>query len=292
MTNGAQGGQGDGQGGQAAKVKVGEKEYSAEDVQGLLSQMKTATERNQQFKAVEDFCNKYNLDVEGLLDNAEGAFGVVSKLIDEKVIDEKGNLIEKPSEGNRGEKGSGSKGSEGDLDLEAILKGDSGEFKGKDRVSAIVLKALEPVTKQMQDFSSAVGEVKELQMGLLRERMQEKIQGKFPDLDEDDISRVLRLAAEDPRRGVMQVAEGVAKRKSDWLLGLKKKHAEEFGVNWEEFEKKEKERNDLGDKGPEGGSIPALEGKKFSFHGKRRGENFVTPLEASQEYLKKNLGEK
>ena len=260
MSNGAQGDHSGGdKGGQAAKVKVGDKEYSAEDVQGLLSQVGTATERNQQFKAVEDFCNKYGLDVEGLLDNAEGAFGVMTKLIDAGVIDERGNVVEGKGKGTGEGEGSSGKGSGDDLDLEAILRGDTKDFKGKDRVSAIVLKALEPASKQIAGFGEELKETKELLMGLMRDRMHEKIQKKFPQLDDDDVSRVLRLAAENPKKGLMQVAEGVAKGKEDLELGLRKKHAEEFGIDLEEFEKKKKDRNELGDKGPGGGAVPALQ---------------------------------
>ena len=82
---------GDAQGGQA--IEVDGKTYKAEDVKGMLSQMKTVTEKSQLLSQVEAFAEKYQLDPADVLENAEGAFTVINGLIGEKVIDNEGKLI-------------------------------------------------------------------------------------------------------------------------------------------------------------------------------------------------------
>ena len=265
------------------KVKVGEKEYAPEELQTALSKAAAAEElqgKLEGYSKVDEFCTKYGLDIDGLVENADGAFTLVSKLVDEKIIDQSGKVIQKREEPKAKDQSSGSR-DEGEDFLKALLSGDSKGLKGEEKLMAIASKALGP---QLDKLSKQLEEVVGVQTGMLRQGWQEKIQGKYPNLDEDDVARVFRLASENPKVSLWDCAEKVNSRKSEVLGTLRKKHAAEFGVNLDEFD-----QNKLKEaQGGEGsGSAVMFQGKKFSFRKKPGDKDVVTPLEASREYLKK-----
>ena len=278
--------------GKVEKIKVGEKEYTPEDITKLEGSVKdlgtkaqTAEQKAASFKAVEDFCAKYNLDPEGLVQNADGAFSLTNRLIEEGIIDPSGKvLVSKTAPKAKGKGTEDLVPDEDDDELAALLddktpKGTPGKAQ---KLEAMIQKALkstvEPLSKTLEELTT-------VQTGMLRDRWEQRIKEKFPNLESDDVSKVFRVAAEDRKHSLLEIAEAASKQKSTVMETLRKKHAEEFGINLEEFD-----RNKLQEKGSEGGAAVLAQGRKFSLSKRRMqdsGGKLVDPKDASLEYLKK-----
>ena len=272
----------------AEKLKVGEKEYTSDDVaklEGSVAELgqkaASAEQKAAAFKTVEEFCAKYNLDPQGLVQNADGAFSLVNRLIEEGVIDPTGKvLVSKTAPKDSGRAPDTPPDTEDELD--ALLKGDIKKNPEKvqkleSMIQRVIKSTMEPVSKTLEELTT-------VQTGMLRDRWEQRIKERFPNLESDDVSRVFRAAAEDKKRSLMEVAEIASKQKSQRMDDLRKKHAEEFGINLEEFD-----RNKLQDKGSEGGAAVLAQGRKFSLSKRRIGDDnkLVNPLDASREYLRK-----
>ena len=262
-TPGAHGGEGAGE----QAIKVGEKEYSAADVENLVSQVSGMTEKSQQFAQVKDFCDKYNLDTEGLLVNAEGAFGLVNDLMKSGVIDAEGNVLIKK---------------EGELKPDDPMFQKGGDkpplVPGKD-AGTVTADALKGISDKIDAQNTRMDDIIEVQTGMIREKFEDKLKAEFPTLDDEDVSRVFSVAMRDKTKTLWQHAETVANTRAGKTAELRKTHAEEFGVNLEEFDE-----NKLNEANGEKGGIPSLKGKKFSFM--KKGEGIVSPLEATQAYFR------
>jgi hypothetical protein len=266
------------------KIKVGDKEYTPEELQSAIQKSESAKgleERLQGYSKVDEFTAKFGTDVEGLLENADGAFTLVSKLIDEGIIDSTGKVIVKKEPVKGKVPGDTPPPPEGDDLLSALLKGDSKGLKGAEKLEAIVAKAIEP---HLVKLGKQVEEVVGVQTGILRQQWQEKIQGKYPDLDDDDVARVFRMASENSKLTLWDCAEKVNSKKSEVLGGLRKKHAQEFGINLEEFDQN-KLKEAQGGEG--GGAAVMFQGKKFSLSKRRADKDTVDPRDATIAYLKK-----
>lgn len=273
------------------KIKVGEKEYTPDDIQKLEGSVKelgtkaqTLEQKAASFKTVEDFCARYNLDPEGLVQNADGAFTLTNNLIEAGIIDPSGKvLVSKEAPKGKGKVTDDLIPTDNDEDLEALLGDkDSKVPPAKaQKLEAIVQKALKST---LAPLSKTVEELTTVQTGMLRDRWEQRIKEKFPNLESDDVSRVFRVASEDRKHSLLEVAEAASKAKSTKTAELRAAHAKEFGINLEEFD-----RNKLQDKGSEGGAAVLAQGRRFSLSNRRVADDkkLVNPLDASREYLRK-----
>jgi len=256
-----------GKDGAAEKIKVGDKEYSTTDVENLVSQVSSMTAGSQQLAQVKDFCDKYNLDTEGLLVNAEGAFGLVNDLMKGGIIDAEGNVLVKKG------------GEPPPDDLMFQKKKDDITPPDKTKVDDIVAKALSSVSEKIDAQNKRMDDIIEVQTGMIRSKFEDGLKAKFPALDDEDVSKVFSIAMRDKTKTLWQHAETVANTKADKIAELRKAHAKEFGVDIEKFDE-----NKLNEADGKGGGIASHKGKKFSFM--KTGEGFVTPLQATQDYFK------
>ena len=251
---------------------------------GLKGELVTAQGSAAKLKVVQDFMTKYNLDPEGFVENADGAFTLVNKLIEDGVIDTSGKLLV----GKGKPKGEGEKG-DGDFSLEDLLKGKAVKDKddtkgliGEEKLAALVAKAIGPT---MTAMNKSLEEVTLVQTNMLRGQWEAKLQGAFPNLTTDDVRKVFSEAAVRPKDGLLEIAKELSDRKSTERGTLEKELAAKWGVNLEEF----KTANDLKEKGSEGGAAVMFQGKKFTLSKRRAAgsKDFVDPGAASREYLKK-----
>lgn len=257
-----------GTGGAAEKIMVGEKEYTTTDVENLVSQVSGMTEKSQQLAQVKDFCEKYNLDVEGLLVNAEGAFGLINSLMKDEVIDADGKVLME-----KGEKPPLTdpmfQRKEGDKTPPASGKSDD-----------VVASALKSIADKIDTQNKRLDDITEVQSGMIRNEFERDLKREFSNLDDEDVSKVFSIAMRDKTKTLRQHAETVSTAKAGKTAELRKTHAKEFGVDLEKFDE-----NKLNEADGEKGAIPTLKGKKFSFM--KKGEGFASPLEATQAYFKK-----
>ena len=263
----------------AGKIEVDGKKYSAEDVQNLVKLGASATQKMQEVAGIKAAAEKYGVDTETYLGQAEGAFGVMSELIANKVIDEKGNVIkvegkEKESSGDK---------SEGEIDLDKLFNlsgGEAGELKGVDKVTAIIAKALEPQLDGIKKLGERVSVIDKTQGDMIRLNLEDKVTGKFPNLTATDVSQVFGSAMNDKSKTLWEHAEAASKVKATDLGSLREEHAKEFGVDLTKFDE-----NKLKEQGAKGGAGVLFEGKKFSFNPKKGDKDTVTPAQAANEYI-------
>ena len=272
-----QGDQGTDQGDQ--KIKVGDKEYSAEDIQSLVGQASAATSKSQQVSAILDACKKYDMEPDEFLEQAVGGFTVLGDLIEKGIIDAQGNIAEKKAPES---------GSSDEVDLDAILnlKKKDNASGSEDKVAALVAKALEPMTER---FNAALKDVKEVQTNMIRKDYQRDIMAKYPNLDAEDVSKVFGLAMQDRTKSVWDVAKNASETKAARQVEADKAFCEKHGLNYEELVKKGEfqDENSLKENGPEGGAAALTEGRKITF--RTRGvdpKERISPLEATQNYFK------
>jgi len=259
----------------AGKIQVDGKDYSVEDVQNLIKQGASATQKTQEVAGILAAAEKYGVDIETYLGQAEGAFGVMSQLIADKVIDEKGNIVKKKEEKPAGEK------SEGDNELIKLLnlstEGTS-KLTGEEKIASIVAKALEPQLEDMKKLGERVTAVDKTQGDMIRLSLEEKIMSKFSNLKPSDVSQVFGSAMQDRSKSLWEHAEAASKERAVAIGALREEHAKEFGVNLEKFDE-----NKLREQGAEGGAGTFFKGKTFSFD--KKGDDIVDPSKAANEFI-------
>lgn len=255
-------------------VKVGEKVYGPQDVEGILTQHATLQESLKELSVVKDTISKYGIDPQTFVTNAEGAFSLMSKLIDEGVIDNQGNLVGKKE---------GIKESAGQGDPEALLSLPQGD-QNKQGAESVALAAINALSQKLDAISKTVESVDKTQSSIIRVNLEEKIRSKYPVLSPDDTSRVIATALRDRSKDVFTHAQIFAQAKSTEEAKLREKHAKEFGVDLKTFDE-----NRIMDPGNDGGVSALLKGRKISFR-KIKGEETITPSQAIKDFVKMRLG--
>lgn len=242
------------------------KTVTIDDVKGMLGKEASLTQKAQKLAAMMDATERYQLDPEDFVKQAELSFDTMAKLIQAGVITDTGELVKK---GDSDTKPDPSK-------LKTTPKKVTFSQEESDaRTAEIIAKALKP-------FQDKLDVIDRAQMGMIRESTEKEIMAKHQNLSKDDVDRVVALAMQDSSKTVWQHAEAMAKAKSDFVAALRAKHAEEFGVDITKFEANKVQEADA--KG--GGAAAIIKGKQIRFDGRRKTKDSVTPLKAAQDYLK------
>ena len=264
----------------AGKIQVEGKDYSAEDVQNIINQGKAATQKAQEVAGVLAAAEKYGVDPETYIAQAEGAFGVMSQLIADKVIDEKGNILKATVQEPK------VKEPEGDDDLAKLFNlstGNTSDLKGAEKIAAIVSKALGPQFEEIKKLGERVAAVDKTQGDMIRLNLQEKVMAKFPVLKPSDVSQAFGSAMNDRSKSLWEHAEALANEKAAELASLRTAYAKEFGVDVTKFDENKLKEQEAG-----GGAGVLFKGKKFSFNPKKGDPDSVSPLKASMEFLERS----
>lgn len=232
---------------------------SAEDVQNLIAQQASATQKSQSVAAVLQTAEKYGLSPEDLVQQADGAFAVMSDLIDKGIIDNKGAIIAKKADPGTP--------APADLQPAGLPKDETG-----------MVKRLDLIEKSLAMLPGRLDTIERDQTHMIRMDLQRSIQAKHSNLSDDDVSKLFSTAMNDKSKTIWQHAEGLSETKSAGVADLRKQHASEFGVNLDEFD-----ANKLNEKDAEGGAGAVFKGKKFSF---KKGDESVSPRQATMEFFK------
>jgi len=261
----------------AGKIQVDGKDYSVEDVQNIIKQGASATQKAQEVAGVIAAAEKYGVDPETYIAQAEGAFGVMSQLIADKVIDEKGNILKvKVQEPKDDELG----GDDDFMKLFNLPAGDTKSLAGADKIAAIVTKALGSQFDEIKKLGERVTAVDKTQGDMIRLNLQEKVMAKFPVLKPSDVSQAFGSAMNDRSKSLWEHAEVLANVKAAELTSLRTTHAKEFGIDITKFDENKLKEQEAG-----GGAGVIFKGKKFSFDAKEGDENAVSPRKAATEYI-------
>jgi len=269
--NGSQGGSGGGGSADQGKIKVGEKEYTAADVDNLIKQASTLGEKAERAQRVLDAAEKLGLEPDELLGQAMGSFSVVNDLMKAGIIDEEGNIVEKKAVVP---------------ELGKVPFVPKPEPKGGTSVDEIVAKVLGAIDEKWKPISDGLEDMKHVQSGMIRERLEERIKVRHPDLNEDDVAKVFRIALSDKRKDLWEVAKGIAEERAGADTKLIKAYAEKHGLDFDKLIAEREEALKLKEKGPEGGAAFFLKGKKISL--RQKGGDFADPLKLTREYFQKS----
>jgi hypothetical protein len=263
------------------KITVGDKSYSANDVQSMLAAQAEATRVLQQFSEVQKAAQRYGVSPIDFVRQAEGSFAAVSDLIDKKIIDEQGNLLQKGALGD----------DEGDDDLLALLgvketppQGPAatppGAPPGAGKTKAL-LRAFQEIKGSTGQLAREVEQLKKDNAALLRYNLATKLQASFPELVEEDVNLVLERARGDRTKSLAEHAKLVVEKRRSVEDQARKALAKQLGI-----EDLDNHLNSLKQQ-KEGGIGTMFQGKKISF--KPKDANSVHPREAAEAYLKAAL---
>jgi len=279
---GQQGQQGGSTGGSGEErpqgIVIGDKTYTPEEVAQIVAQQKELEQKVAKYADVDKALSRYEMDPKGFIEHADGAFAVLSELIDKKVIDEKGNVLIQP-----GTPPAKDKGNEMD-DLAALLgQQGSGNQDGDNALPPAAAKALQSIStleEKLDKVVNTLSKLDETQADIIRVNLQDKIMAKHDILEEKDVSAILGIAMKDRTKDVYAHAEDYAKQKKERLDQMKAEWAKELGIDLKRYNE-----NKLLESGPQGGASILTKGKKLAFRGRGRGDDVVTPLQATMEYL-------
>lgn len=252
-------------------LKVGDKTYTPQDVEQILAQQNILQTSLSELDSVKQAVSRYGIDPQTFVINAEGAFSVMSKLLDEGVIDNQGNVIGKKEGVGKIE---GGQGIGGETFIPPKVATNN---QGPDSVA---LAALEMLTQKLDAVSKTVESIDKTQSSIIRTNLEEKLRSKYPVLGPDDTSRVIATALRDRSKDVFTHAENFANAKTVELARLREEHAKEFGVDLKSFDE-----NKIVDPGNDGGVSTMLKGRKISFRN-IKGQETITPSQAIKDFMK------
>ncbi len=242
------------------KIVIGEGEteqtLTVEQVTELVQGKATATQKSQEASELLQAAEKYGLDPKTYVEQAEGSFARFAELIQEGVIDEKGQII-KPVE-------------------PTIPKVGTSTIEPRPSET----KALEVTAKALSSLEDRMRNVEDDQTSMIRMDIEREIKRQYPKFDSDDVSRLFGQAKVDRDQGkqvsIWERAKELSERKLGSMTELRKEHAKEFGIDLEKWD----ERNALKEQGAKGGEAPFLVGKKVVFNPK--GKDEISPSQATQ----------
>lgn len=250
---------------QAGKLEIEGKVYTADDVKSLVAQQAELTQKAQIASKFSTVLSRYNVEPDVYLQNSEASLALMNDLIQKGIIDETGRIVEKQAQVTP--------------QVQQITPMQQTPVVSK--ADATAMKALEDFHGKFKSIESEVQRLREDNLNLMRLRIGDQLKDNFPDLDEQDISRVIATAYNsDRQRPVMEVAKEFVESKKSWLESQKQSWAKEFGLDYEDLKK----RKSFIEQGPEGGLGGMVAGKKVTFN-KGKDPNAVTPRQATKAFF-------
>jgi len=252
-------------------LQVGDKVYTAKDVENFVNREAALTQESQKVAALRAAAEKYNMTPEDYVKNAEGSFAVATRLMETGVIDEKGQLIEKKPDGN--------------ADDDPTKKGDGQSFIGgaqqvvSDPRLDTVVQALEKINERLDNTSTDMDNV--MKLGLRRD-----IVAAHSELNEKDAVAVLERFERNPHKTVWDHAKEFVEDKKTAEREAEERYAKKFGINIDEYRK----RNEMNVQGEGEGAAVVVGERKLAFSHRAHAvgkDKAITPREAMVEHIKK-----
>ncbi len=275
------------------QVEIDGKVYTADVIKTMVSESAAATQKSQQAQKVIDAATAYGITADEFLQHAEGAIAVISNLQTKGLINEKGEIVlpnrELNDPNDLKNKGKGTN----DDPFAGILnkKGAKPDDKTNSE-SVVILGAIQKLIEKVGALEVSVGDTRDTQTLMLRTDREEKIKAVYPDLEEQDISKVfaktLELRKEGKKASLLEVAKLVNDERQQYKTNIEKKFAEEHGFNYEEISKQKKgaSQTTVEDLLTAEGVSGITKGRKLSLFPRDKAKE-VSPLDAVNAFLKK-----
>lgn len=248
-------------------VQVGDKVYGPQEVEAMIIQQNAVKAELEQLAVVKETVAKYGIDPQTFVANAEGAFSVMSRLIDEGIIDQQGKVVEK---GSKSEVSS--------------ITSPTPSVSSIPNPALNALASVDALNARIQKMEQILESVDKTQASLIRSNLEKEIRSKHPVLDQDDMSRIVTIALKDRTKSIFDHAQDIATMKEKQKLQLRAEHAKEFGIDLNTFDE-----NKLLEPTAGGGAGVLFKDKKFSFK-KIDDPNAITPFQAAKRLLSLRLG--
>lgn len=280
-----------GDAGNQGSVKVGDKVYSAEDVQGLLAQSAKATQALQTVAEVNRLADQFGLGIPELLQQVPGAFNAIGSLIDKGVLTETGELNQEF--GRQKSKQRHQDADDLDDPLMKLFQQDGRSDDRQDqqggggRMKALAqgLQQYEERLSQIEKtFGTKLGELEKDNAALIRQNLVFKLEKKIPGFREEDANLVIGRAQNDRTKSVFEHAQAIVQERANQRETMRMELAKELGI-----EDLPGHMNKLKQQESGGGAAAMAEGKKFTFRPAKDDPNAVSPLEATKEFFDKSF---
>jgi len=236
------------------------KTYKAEDIQNLVAQQASATQKTQKVAALIAAAEKYGLEPEDYVGRSEGAFATIVDLMEEGVLDEEGKRILKKEESDDSEKGKAK-----------LLEKQKGKVESK---------GLDMVTEALDKIEKRTQRLEEDGLNFMKKDLSREIRKKHPELGKDDVSKLFAVAMANPRKDVWQHAEEFAGKKKEGKVTTRAEYAKEFGIDLKEWDENKVNEQDANG----GGAASILGERKVSF---KKGKGSISPREATLNYFRR-----
>lgn len=224
------------------------------------------TQKTQAAAAVLSACEKHGISPEEFAQRSEGAFGVLSRLIDEGVIDNEGNVVAKPADPPKDPPPGGGDPPGGNDPLPPS------------KVDEVIAKALAPAIEgALKPMMEEMGKLKETNLKLTQRAVISDLKRDVPGVTDEDIPKILAAAKEDPSKKLTEHAKVQVETRQSERAALKKEILKEHGIDPDADPNRRKEV-------AEGGAGVLVEGKKISFKKDPEGKS-ITPREATAAFL-------
>ena len=258
--------------GKSTAVEIEGKSYTADDVRNIIAQQGEATKASQAAAKALTAASRYNVDIDTYVQNSEASFALMQELISNGIIDETGKILKKEPAKPAGD---------------PMPAGRVVPQPGK--ADELTQAALTEFHKKFGTLENEINRLREDNVGLMRLRLQDTLKVQFPDLDEEDISKVMATAYQaGGKKPVAEVAKELSEAKKAWLGEQEAAWAKKHGLNLDEI----KRRKEFIEAGPEGGAAALFSGKKFGFSHKKGEKDIVQPKDAMAEFMSKRMGDR
>jgi len=257
----SKGGDASGGTGDSIQIKVGEEmvTLTPEQVAQTMEKVGNLEKTVESLSGFQKVLTQYGIGPEEYVKNSEAAFAIANSLIDQGIIDEQGNVVQKkvsdkkPDDDNKGFK-----------------------FLGDERQTkqfGIIAKALETLTSRVEELDQG-------QSNIYRRNIKRDVQAIHSNLEDEDISKLLAQAQHDKSKGFWDHAKIMSEEKAAKATQMEKRFVKstiqtlvKAGVidkSKIDMEKLDSfDLNALKEQSDDGGA-PVYEGKKFMFSSRKR----------------------
>lgn len=250
------------------KIKVGgeEKEFTPEELGRFVEEHSKMSAKIEGVEAIHTAAAKYDLTPEEYVIQAEGSFGVMNNLLQNKVIDQSGKLIKTEP------KDTPPKDDDVDPNAPKLTKAEK-----------VIMDSLNKIGTRLDEMEKGIDTANQDAVGLMRLRLQDKIKERYPDLDDESISKAIARSSSDKSKDVFKHAEDINKDRAASVESVQRAYAKEHGLDYEALAK----AKEVNEENPDGGVGAMFQNKNFTFN--PQGENDVSPQQAAKEFLDKNI---
>ena len=262
------------------EIVKGDKTLNLTDVESIIENADKTAAKAEKVANIFKTAEAYGLEPEEFLEQSVMGLSTISKMINDGIIDANGNVVKKDPNKKETKENP-------DLDSLFNLNKKEDETPKLGAGEKAILEALTKINGRIDNVEKSVEESESIQTNMIRNNYKREIVKEYPNLSDDDVDKIFATAMGLKNMGKKVDLMEIAKEKSEEVgankAAVEKAFAEKHGLDYEELIKKA-DPNSLEQQEAKGGMPVILAGKKVSFL--KRGDGFVSPGKATQEFLR------